>query len=186
MAKNLPGYAIGGLAGGEDKTSFWKVVSFVAKRLPKDKPRYLMGVGYPLDLVICSALGVDMFDCVYPTRTGRFGTAMVPTGLLKLKSSEFQSDCRPIDKTCACYVCKTYSRAYVHSLLKHSGGIGPQLVTYHNLAYMMQLMTTLRMSILEGTFPAFVKDFIQQHFPNPKDIPEWVFDALEDAKISLR
>ncbi|ETV70660.1 queuine tRNA-ribosyltransferase, variant [Aphanomyces astaci] len=131
--RNLPGYAIGGLAGGEDKTSFWTVVALCAERLPANKPRYLMGVGYPVDLVVCSALGVDMFDCVYPTRTGRFGTAITPKGLLRIKSADFASDGGPLDATCACFVCTEYSRAYLHHVMKKDGSIGPQLITYKDI-----------------------------------------------------
>lgn len=183
VKRNLPGYAIGGLAGGEDKASFWRVVSKCAKALPKDKPRYLMGVGYPVDLVICSAFGVDMYDCVYPTRTGRFGTAMVPTGLLKLKAATFANDVRAIDDECECYVCKKYTRAYLHLSLKNEG-IAPQLVTYHNLAYMMKLMTSIRNAILETRYEAFVQKFMRNHYPDGK-YPEWIVEALLDAGISL-
>lgn len=100
--RNLPGYAIGGLAGGEDKDSFWRVVAQCTASLPEDKPRYVMGVGYPLDIVVCSALGADMYDCVYPTRTARFGTALIPEGVLKLKHQVMADDTRPIDPTCDC------------------------------------------------------------------------------------
>jgi len=104
VERNLPGYAIGGLAGGEDKDSFWRVVAQCTAGLPENKPRYVMGVGYPLDIVVCSALGADMYDCVYPTRTARFGTALVPEGVLKLKQNAMATDERPIDPTCSCMV----------------------------------------------------------------------------------
>ncbi|KAE8656103.1 Queuine tRNA-ribosyltransferase [Hibiscus syriacus] len=107
--RNLPGYAIGGLAGGEDKDSFWRVVAQCTAALPEDKPRYVMGVGYPLDIVVCSALGADMYDCVYPTRTARFGTALVPEGVLKLKHNAMAEDTRSIYPTCACMVCMRLS-----------------------------------------------------------------------------
>ncbi|URE16164.1 hypothetical protein MUK42_11588 [Musa troglodytarum] len=99
-------YAIGGLAGGEDKDSFWRVVAQCTAALPEDKPRYVMGVGYPLDIVVCSALGADMYDCVYPTRTARFGTALVPEGVLRLKNQAMANDERPIDSTCTCMLSK--------------------------------------------------------------------------------
>lgn len=98
------GFAIGGLAGGESKEDFWKVVEFCTARLPDEKPRYLMGVGYPIDLVVCSCLGVDQFDCVYPTRTARFGVAFTKNGEIKLKNSEFKLDFFPIEKDCTCIV----------------------------------------------------------------------------------
>ena len=144
---HLPGYAIGGLAGGESKEDFWRVVDLCCRRLPKNKPRYLMGVGYPLDIVVCTALGVDMFDCVYPTRTARFGTAFTRTGLLKLKSAKFAKDMDPIDSSCPCHVCKgtelqgsgPYSRSSLHFMLKQ-GSAGGNLLTHHNLTYMLTLV----------------------------------------------
>ncbi|KAB1219973.1 Queuine tRNA-ribosyltransferase [Morella rubra] len=156
-------YAIGGLAGGESKDSFWRVVAQCTAALPEDKPRYVMGVGYPLDIVVCSALGADMYDCVYPTRTARFGTALVPEGVLKLKHKAMADDTRPIDPTCACMgvlklkhkamaddtrpidptcacmVCRNYTRAYIHCLVTKDA-MGSQLLSYHNLYYMMKIV----------------------------------------------
>ncbi|KAH9756454.1 Queuine tRNA-ribosyltransferase catalytic subunit 1 [Citrus sinensis] len=151
-------YAIGGLAGGEDKDSFWRVVAQCTAALPEDKPRYVMGVGYPLDIVVCSALGADMYDCVYPTRTARFGTALVPEGVLKLKHNAMVNDTRPIDPTCACMVCKNYTRAYIHCLVTKDA-MGSQLLSYHNLYYMLQ-------------------------FPKG-DVPEWVCNAMDVAGIDI-
>ncbi|KAF0691972.1 Aste57867_16878 [Aphanomyces stellatus] len=199
IARNLPGYAIGGLAGGEDKTSFWTVVALCCERLPAHKPRYLMGVGYPVDLVVCSALGVDMFDCVYPTRTGRFGTAITPKGLLRVKSADFATDAGPLDATCDCFVCKTYTRSYLHHVMKKEGSIGPQLITYvmmpvpleretvcryHNVAYMLHLMAQVRQAILDDTFPTFVQSFMTE-WHQGSQVPEWAVDALKYAGISL-
>ncbi|KDO30814.1 queuine tRNA-ribosyltransferase [Saprolegnia parasitica CBS 223.65] len=184
IERNLPGYAIGGLAGGEDKTSFWNVVAMSAERLPANKPRYLMGVGYPVDLVVCSALGVDMFDCVYPTRTGRFGTGITSKGLLRLKLAEFANDMAPLDPDCACYVCTKYTRAYLHQVMKTEGSIGPQLVTYHNITYMLHLMSNVRAAILNEAFPAFVRAFMKAWFPT-EPVPTWVVEALLVAGISL-
>ncbi|MFS7913038.1 putative tRNA-guanine(34) transglycosylase [Helianthus anomalus] len=155
VERNLPGYAIGGLAGGEDKDSFWRVVAQCTASLPESKPRYVMGVGYPLDIVVCSALGADMYDCVYPTRTARFGTALVPEGVLRLKHQSMADDTRPIDSTCECMVCKNYTRAYLHCLVTKDA-MGSQLLSYHNLYYMMQLSRNLHSSIIEGTFPKYV------------------------------
>lgn len=185
IARDLPGYAIGGLAGGESKEAFWKVVAKCAQRLPEDKPRYLMGVGYPLDLVVCSALGVDMFDCVYPTRTARFGTAIVPSGLLKLKAAQFEDDARPLDATCECFVCKKYTRAFLRLMLKkEESGIGAQLLTFHNVTYMLALMRRLRQAIIDGDFEQFVQQFMLQQFPD-RAYPQWAVDALTEAKIEL-
>ncbi|KAK6130725.1 hypothetical protein DH2020_035513 [Rehmannia glutinosa] len=151
VERDLPGYAIGGLAGGEDKDSFWRVVAQCTAALPEDKPRYVMGVGYPLDIVVCSALGADMYDCVYPTRTARFGTALIPEGVLKLKHQAMANDTRPIDPTCECMVCKNYSRAYIHCLVTKDA-MGSQLLSYHNLFYMMKLSRDLHSSIVDGGF----------------------------------
>ncbi|KAL4145652.1 hypothetical protein PRNP1_013317 [Phytophthora ramorum] len=174
IKRDLPGYAIGGLAGGESKEAFWKVVARCTAQLPENKPRYLMGVGYPLDLVVCSALGVDMFDCVYPTRTARFGTAIVPSGLLKLKSAKCEEDERPIDDT----------KRRLSVMQRRRRGIGAHLITYHNVTYMLNLMRRLRQSVLDGEFEPFVRTFMLQQFPN-RDYPQWTVDALAEAKISL-
>merc|ERR1712054_247401 len=114
IKRDLPGYAIGGLSGGEAKDHFWRVVEQCTRPgtgLPDNKPRYCMGVGYTLDIIVCVALGVDMFDCVYPTRTARFGTALVNCrgGVLHLRRSEFKTDEQPIDSACPCFTCKHYS-----------------------------------------------------------------------------
>ncbi|XP_048131077.1 queuine tRNA-ribosyltransferase catalytic subunit 1-like isoform X2 [Rhodamnia argentea] len=183
VERNLPGYAIGGLSGGEDKDSFWRVVAQCTAALPEDKPRYVMGVGYPLDIVVCSALGADMYDCVYPTRTARFGTALVPEGVLKLKHQAMANDTRPIDPSCNCMVCKKYSRAYIHCLVTKDA-MGSQLLSYHNLFFMMKLSSDLHASIVRGRFPEFVCKFLQKMFPEG-DVPEWVCNAMEVAGIDI-
>lgn len=182
---NLPGYAIGGLAGGESKDQFWRVVDYCCRRLPAHKPRYLMGVGYPLDLVVCSALGVDQYDCVYPTRTARFGTALadVPGGLIKLKANAMVKDEGPLDPECSCYVCKTYTRAQLHVLMK-TESLGPQLLSYHNLAYMMRLIRRMREAVIAGNYPDFVRAFLVRMFP-AGDVPQWVRDATAAAGIDV-
>jgi queuine tRNA-ribosyltransferase len=197
IARNCPGYAIGGLAGGESKEAFWKVVAQSAAGLPEGKPRYLMGVGYPLDLVVCTALGVDMYDCVYPTRTARFGVALVGTGVLKLKNNACANETgKPIEEGCKCMTCKNYSRAAIHRLLK-SGALGCQLVTYHNLAYMLGLMRRMRKAIIDGgeAFPNFVLAFLKAHYSGEiagkmgeraeVTVPEWVREALGVAGIEV-
>lgn len=191
--KKIPGFAIGGLAGGESKDEFWKVVDQCCKALPDDKPRYLMGVGYPLDLVVCSALGVDMYDCVYPTRTARFGVALVPgqaPGTLRLKSNEFSNDQRVIMEGCKCAACKNgYSRAKLHTLLKRNNPIAATLMTSHNIAYMMHLVRSMREAVIENRFDKFVLDFVHDQFRGSEkggqDVPSWVRDALNAAGIPL-
>ena len=183
--KDLPGYAIGGLAGGESKDAFWKVVAHGTKRLPSNKPRYLMGVGYPLDLVVCTSLGVDMYDCVYPTRTARFGTALVPeeTGLLKLKQSLCAKDHRPIEANCPCEACQNYTRARIHYMLKSSNSIATRLITMHNISYMMRLVRTMRSEIINGTFDKFVDKFLKHFFKSKTSYPKWVCEALTEAGL---
>lgn len=187
--RTIPGFAVGGLAGGESKDDFWKVVDHACRHLPDNRPRYLMGVGYPLDLVVCTALGIDQYDCVYPTRTARFGSAMVDQGgLLKLKQHEFATQTHlVIMDGCPCTACsRNVSRARIHALLKAQNVLGVQLLTQHNICYMMGLVKRMRDAILQGKFKDFVHDFLKAHFNNqPKDIPQWVRDALQAAAIPL-
>ncbi|KAA6374091.1 MAG: putative Queuine tRNA-ribosyltransferase catalytic subunit 1 [Streblomastix strix] len=181
----IPGYAIGGLSGGEEKDIFWRIVQLACSLLPPNKPRYVMGVGYPVDILICSALGADMFDCVYPARTARFGTALsdVPGGVLKLRSDQYAEDPRVIDPGCKCYICRgAYTRARLHQLACKEGG--GELITYHNIAYMMNLTSRLRTSLRSGEFPSFVRWYIRTIFPRRIDCPQWVCNALVSAGIS--
>jgi tRNA-guanine transglycosylase len=183
---SLPGYAIGGLAGGEDKASFWRVVDQCTAALPANKPRYVMGVGYPLDIVVCSCLGADMYDCVYPTRTARFGTALVPAGVMRLKQSCYAADQSPIDPTCTCAVCKTYSRAYLHAAITREPRAS-HLVSYHNLHYMMRFTREMRGAITDGSLPEWVRNFVEaQRAQFPKGaVPDWVKEALVASGIEL-
>ncbi|KAK8789813.1 hypothetical protein WA158_006593 [Blastocystis sp. Blastoise] len=179
----IPGYAIGGLAGGEDKESFCRVVEFCTARLPEGKPRYVMGVGYPLDILVCSALGADMYDCVYPTRTGRFGNAFIPAGMMRLKLNIYKDDERPIDENCQCDTCKHYSRSMLNHLLKDEA-LGSILVTRHNLYYMIHFTRTMRQSIIDGTFDSFCQQFMINYFPD-YNYPEWAEKYLKIAGIEL-
>jgi len=189
----VPGYAIGGLAGGESKDDFWRVVDQCCRALPDDKPRYLMGVGYPLDLVVCTALGVDMYDCVYPTRTARFGVALVPgeaPGTLRLKSNDCSGDDSVIQEGCECQACKNgYSRARLHFLLKAGNPLAAQLMTNHNVAYMMSLTRGMRKAIMEDRYPEYVKSFVGDQFrgrdAGGEDVPTWVREALASAGIDV-
>lgn len=185
VERDAPGYAIGGLAGGEDKTSFIRVVSQCTAGLPDNKPRYVMGIGYPLDIVLCSALGADMYDSVYPTRTARFGVALVPDGVIRLKQASFESDLRPIQEDCPCMVCKKYTRAYLHPLVARNIAFASNLVTYHNVAFMQQLTKAIRESIEQGTFADYVRNTVNLHYPEKETIPEWVHVGCELAGIPL-
>eukprot|EP00397_Hematodinium_sp_SG-2012_P043982 GEMP01049014.1.p1 GENE.GEMP01049014.1~~GEMP01049014.1.p1 ORF type:complete len:451 (+),score=118.17 GEMP01049014.1:53-1405(+) len=186
--RNLPGYAIGGLSGGEAKDKFWPVVAQCTSAdegLPRLKPCYLMGVGYMLDVVVCVALGVDMFDCVYPCRTARFGTALVPTGQLRLTKKEYKNDHTPIDAGCPCRTCQLYTKAMLHSLVTKEG-VASTLITVHNLTYMMHLMARMREAILNQTFPSFVRTFLATLFPRENTCPPlWVKNALKEAQIDV-
>ncbi|CBZ55440.1 putative queuine tRNA-ribosyltransferase [Neospora caninum Liverpool] len=165
----LPGFAIGGLSGGEAKDDFWRMVELSTrpgKGLPANKPRYVMGVGYPLDIVVCVALGCDMFDCVYPCRTARFGTALVREqgGILRVKQKKYKLDLRSLDPTCGCYACRNYSRAFFHASFGKMPAVS-QLLTVHNLFFMQTLCLDMQRAIAAGTFPAFVRSFLLQLFP---------------------
>ncbi|KAI0241518.1 Queuine tRNA-ribosyltransferase catalytic subunit 1 [Lamellibrachia satsuma] len=155
VKRDVPGFAIGGLSGGEEKCHLWRMVTLSTDILPKEKPRYLMGVGFAVDLVVCVALGCDMFDCVYPTRTARFGRALVRSGQLQLKSQRYATDMRPIDADCTCLTCRTYSRAYLHSIVTHES-VSCSLLSLHNVAFQMKLMADIRQSIRDDRFPQFV------------------------------
>jgi queuine tRNA-ribosyltransferase len=183
IQRNCVGYAIGGLSGGEAKDDFWRVVALCARELPKDKPRYCMGVGYPEDILVCIALGVDMFDCVYPCRTARFGTVLTSTGTLHLPQKQFATDPNPIDPLCPCKICAQYSRAYLHQIAGKEG-TGATLLSYHNVAYLLHLARSARVAILENRFPAFVSDFFGRYYPKA-DYPRWVVEALQSVDIIL-
>ncbi|KAL9650789.1 hypothetical protein ABK040_001839 [Willaertia magna] len=186
IKRNCPGYAIGGLSGGEEKEKFWRVVSLCTDYLPENKPRYCMGVGYPEDLVVCVALGVDMFDCVYPSRTARFGTALVRDGgTMKVKANQYKTDFGPLDPTLedSCMVDQNYTRSFLHNITRYEQ-TGPQLLTYHNIAFQANLMKTMRQEIIAGTFEKFVKDFMFLYFPKQK-YPEWAVNALSSVGINL-
>lgn len=131
-ARDLNGYAIGGLAGGEDKDDFWRTVKVCTDLLPADKPRYVMGIGYAEDLMICSLLGADMFDCVFATRTARFGSAFSKYGMIKLKTAQYADDFSPISEGCECYTCQNYTRSYIqHSFRTDQSCL--HLISLHNV-----------------------------------------------------
>jgi queuine tRNA-ribosyltransferase len=153
------GYAIGGLSVGEPKEDMLRVLEHLAPRMPEDKPHYLMGVGRPEDLVEAVMLGVDMFDCVMPTRNARNGHLFVHQGVIKIRNSRFKHDTGPLDPHCDCYTCQNYSRAYLHHLDRTGEMLGPRLNTIHNLYYYQTLMQGLRQAIENQTLSQFRKDF---------------------------
>ncbi len=159
---DFPGYAIGGLSVGETKAETLSILEQVDDWLPPDKPRYLMGVGSPEDLVNGVQRGVDIFDCVLPTRLARHHAAMTRTGRLNIANARYVSDENPIDANCACYACRNFSRAYIRHLVLAREILGATLLTIHNLNTLLVLMSDIRLAILEGHFEQFAADFLAQ------------------------
>ncbi|MES1982727.1 MAG: tRNA guanosine(34) transglycosylase Tgt [Pseudomonadota bacterium] len=155
------GYAIGGLSVGEPKEDMLRILRHTAPQLPQEKPRYLMGVGTPEDLVDGVAHGIDMFDCVMPTRNARNGMLFTRNGNIKIKNAQYRLDIRPLDEQCACYTCRNFSRAYLHHLHRLGEILGARLNTIHNLHYYQELMGGIRAAIAVGRFDAFVDAFRQ-------------------------
>lgn len=156
------GYAIGGLSVGEEKSVMFEIIDDVAPRMPKECPRYLMGVGTPEDLVEAVARGIDMFDCVLPTRNGRTGQAFTSTGKLNIKNAQWANDSRPLDVSCPCSVCRRHSRAYLRHLYMSGEMLASILLTHHNLAFFLDTMRGVRQSIRSGDFPTFRREFTER------------------------
>lgn len=159
IAIGFDGYAVGGLAVGEGQAEMLRVLDFAVPMLPEDRPRYLMGVGKPDDIVGAVERGIDMFDCVLPTRSGRTGQAFTRDGPINIKNARFAEDPAPLDPECGCPVCTTWSRAYVHHLVRAGEILGAMLMTEHNLNFYQQLMAGLREAISAGTLAAFAARF---------------------------
>ena len=156
---DLPGYAVGGVSVGEPKEEMLRIMAHTPHRLPADKPRYLMGVGTPEDLVQGVASGVDMFDCVMPTRNARNGHMFTRFGDLKIRNARYKTEEAPVDSTCSCYTCRNFSRAYMHHLDRCGEMLGPMLSSIHNLHYYLNLMQEVRDALDAGSFGAFVAQF---------------------------
>ena len=156
------GYAIGGLSVGEAKELMWGVVDEIAPALPPEQPRYLMGVGTPEDLVEAVARGVDMFDCVLPTRNGRTGQAFTSQGKVNVKNAQWALDTRPLDESCSCSVCRRHSRAYLRHLYMSGEMLASILLTHHNLAFFLDTMRRVRQSIRSGDFTQFRREFTER------------------------
>ena len=154
------GYAIGGLSVGEPKEEMMEVLSYLPDHMPQDKPRYLMGVGTPLDLVEGVASGVDMFDCVMPSRNARNGYLFTSEGVVKIRNAKYKKDTDPLDPNCTCSTCGNYSRSYLHHLQKTNEILGSRLNTLHNLFYYQELMQSMRSAIQTNTFSSFRKSFL--------------------------
>ncbi|EZG87281.1 queuine tRNA-ribosyltransferase [Gregarina niphandrodes] len=183
---DLPGFAIGGLSGGESKAQFAEMVELCTRRygqgLPEHKSRYLMGVGYPLDIVVCVALGCDLFDCVFPTRTARFGVALADEGHIRLKNNAYRTDPRPVDETCDCYMCQHFTRAFIHATIASSPST-LSMISEHNIRYLHNLGVRMRTAIEQKNYSGFVRDFLAKQFPPAEDRfpPIWVRGALRQV-----
>ncbi|CZS88412.1 probable tRNA-guanine transglycosylase [Rhynchosporium agropyri] len=191
VARNTPGIAIGGLSGGEAKADYCRVVSTCTSLLPELKPRYVMGIGYPEDLVVSVALGADMFDCVWPTRTARFGNAITRFGMLNMKNAKYARDFGPIEDGCGCVCCRTgegglrITRAFVHHLAAKETA-GAHMLTIHNVWYQLALMRGVREAIIGDRFPALLQKFFSDlHGGDKSRYPEWAVEALKMVGVDL-
>lgn len=162
-ALDFPGYAIGGLSVGEPKPLMYEVLEYTTPLLPKDKPRYLMGVGSPDDLLEGILRGVDMFDCVLPTRIARNGTAMTSVGKVVIKNAKYFDDFSPLDPNCDCYCCRNYTKAYLRHLYKADEILSSRLMSYHNLHFLIKMMKEAREAIMEDRFLDFKNDFFKKY-----------------------
>jgi len=157
------GYAIGGLSVGESREDMYKALYQITPLMPEDKPRYLMGVGTPEDLLEGVEAGIDMFDCVNPTRIARHGVAYTAKGPITIKNKSFEKDLEPLDHACTCEVCQTYTRSYIRHLYKAEETLGARLVSFHNLYFLKTLMEKMRQAIAEGRFKAFKDEFLKTY-----------------------
>ena len=160
---DFPGYAIGGLSVGEPKDIMNRMLEFTTPLLPNDKPRYLMGVGSPDSLIDGAIRGIDMFDCVLPTRIARNGTCMTSNGRLVVRNAKYAKDFNPIDENCDCHVCRNHTRAYIRHLIKCNETLGFRLTTYHNLYFLLKLMRQVRQAIKEDRLGDFKEAFFEQY-----------------------
>ena len=168
----FPGLSIGGLSVGEPKAQMWEMLQHVTPNLPRDKPRHLLGVGSPEDLVMGVGLGMDMFDCVLPTRVARHGGLFTRDGRVSIKGARFRTEHGPIEEGCDCYTCQHYSAAYVHHLARVEEQLYYRLGSIHNIRFMLRLASQLRESILVGSYPAFREEFLARYIPASEDIRE--------------
>jgi queuine tRNA-ribosyltransferase len=169
-ALDFPGYAIGGLSVGESKKDMYDTTAFTAGLLPADKPRYLMGVGHPEDIVEAVSRGVDLFDCVVPTRNARNGSVFTSRGKLVVRNAAYARDGAPLDPDCGCEVCRTYSRAYLRHLFNAGEMLGPRLATYHSLYFYLHLLAEMRQVIREGRFSEWREGFYRAYQSGRKRI----------------
>ena len=160
---NFDGYSIGGTSVGEDKPTMYKMIDYAIPYLPEDKPRYLMGVGDPIDLLEGVVRGVDMFDCVLPTRIARHGNAFTRYGKINLKNAKFKEDFNPIENDCDCYTCKSYTKAYIRHLIVSNETLGGRLLSIHNIRFLIKMMEEVRIAIKEDRFLEYKDEFINKY-----------------------
>jgi len=163
IALDLPGYAIGGLCLGEPSQTTYEVVEICTELMPKEKPRYLMGSGYPEDIIASVARGVDMFDCVLPTRNGRTGTAFTSEGRVTIRNARYLQDQVPLDPNCTCYTCRDFTRSYLRHLFIAGEALGPHLLTLHNIHFFINLMKDIRAHIEQGDFANWSQQFLTRY-----------------------
>ena len=162
-AIGFDGYAIGGLSVGEPKKDMQRILNAIGPKMPENKPRYLMGVGKPEDIIRAVQRGVDMFDCVMPTRNARNGHLFTSEGIIRIRNSAYKDDLNPLDPECDCYTCSNFSRSYLHHLEKCKEMLGPQLNTIHNLRFYQNLMSQIRGAIAEGNLDSFANNYFEKH-----------------------
>lgn len=160
---NFDGYSIGGTSVGEDKVTMYKMIDYAIPYLPQDKPRYLMGVGDPIDIIEGVIRGVDMFDCVLPTRIARHGNAFTRTGKINLRNAKFKEDFTPLEETCDCYTCKNYTKAYIRHLITCDESFGARLLSIHNVRFLIKLVEELRIAIEEDRILEYKEEFISKY-----------------------
>jgi queuine tRNA-ribosyltransferase len=166
----FPGFSIGGLSVGEPKAMMWEMLRYVTPELPRGKPRHLLGVGSPEDLVMGVGLGMDMFDCVLPTRVARHGGLFTSSGRVNIKKAYFRTLHGPIEEGCDCYTCQNYSAAYVHHLARTEEQLYYRLGTIHNIRFMLRLATQLRTAIIEGRYAQFRDEFLARYIPASEQV----------------
>jgi len=192
VARDTPGIAIGGLSGGEAKAEYCKVVDTCTDLLPDGKPRYVMGVGYPEDILVSVALGADMFDCVWPTRTARFGNAITATGVFNLRHASYAFDFGPVEEGCQCTCCRSpeegglgITRAYIHHVAAKETA-GAHLLSLHNVHHLLEMMRQAREAIMNDKYPEFLKSYFAKLYSREKaKYPGWAVDALRGVGIDL-
>lgn len=172
MDDHFSGYAVGGLAVGEPREDMYRILDYIVEKLPEDKPRYLMGVGEPIDMLEAVESGIDMMDCVQPSRIGRHGTVFTKYGRLVIKNAAYAEDPRPLDEDCDCYVCKNYTRAYIRHLFKAGEMLGLKLATYHNLHFLIRMMNGAREAIKEERFLEYKENFEANYAQGKKS--DWI------------